>query len=235
MIKKTKNSREEKDGIQTKLRRIDKNYLYNEIQGVLNLEKGFLLTVKNLLIKPGKSVREFLFEDRKKYVKPILFLVFTSVIFSFLIKSLDISFNFFNIDTIKGLKGKLRSREIGAWTQGNLGYSQLIMGFFIGFWVKLLYRKSNYNLYEILVLLSYLLGEGFIILGFFILLATVLKGPIIGLIGIVIYFIYIIWGIGQFYGENQAKNYLKSFLAYFLGNATYLIALILLGYVLKFI
>jgi len=235
MIKKTKNNKKENDGVPIKLNRIDRSYVYNEIQSLLNLEKGFLLTVKNLLVKPGKSVREFLFEDRKKYVKPLIFLIFTSIVFSFLIKSLDISFNFFNIDTIEGLKGKLRSKEIGEWTQGNLGYSQLVMGFFIGFWVKLLYRKSNYNLYEILVLLSYLLGEGFIVLGFFILLATVIKGPIIGLIGIVIYFIYIIWGIGQFYGENQAKNYLKSFLAYFLGNATYLIVLILLGYLLKFI
>ncbi len=187
----------------SKLRRIDKKYIYNEIQSLLNLEKGFLLTVKDLLIKPGKSIREYIHQDRQKYIKPIIFLIFTSLIFSFITNSLDINFSLFNIDKIKGFKGKIRSEEIGNWTQNNLGYSQLIMGVFIGFWIKLFYRKSNYNIYEILVLLSFILGEAFIILGTFILLAATFKSPVIALIGTLIYFIYIIWGIGQFFGEKK--------------------------------
>lgn len=180
------------------LNRIDKKYLYNEIKGLLNLEKGLFLTIKNLLIKPGKSVREFLFENRKKYVKPIIFLIFTSLFFSLIISLLDVNFSLFNIDKIEGLKGKLRSKEIGDWSQNNLGYSQLIMGVFIAFWIKLFYRKTNYNIYEIFILLSFVLGESFIILGVFILLASILNSAIIGLIGTLVYFIYIIWAIGQF-------------------------------------
>ena len=235
MIKSSKINIRENDEIKPKLRRIDKFYLSNEIQSLLNLEKGFLLTFKNLLIRPGKSVREFLHNDRKKYVKPIIFLIFTSVIFSFMINSLELSFSLFNIDKIEGLNGKLRSKEIGEWTQNNLGYSQLIMGIFVGFWMKLFYRKKNYNIYEILILLSFLLGEAFIILGIMIFLANIFKSPVIGALGGLIYFIYIIWGIGQFFGENKIMNYIKSLLSYFFGVATYLIVLILLAYVLKFI
>lgn len=219
----------------SRLKRIDKNYLINEFRSILNLEKGFLLTVRNLVVKPGVSIREFLFEDRKKYVKPILFLILTSVIFSILIGSLNIQFSLFNIDNISLLKGKLRSKEIGEWSQNNLGYSQLIMGVFVGFWIKLLYRKSNYNLYEILVLLSFVLGEAFVILGVFIFLAVIFKSTILGIAGVIIYLVYIIWAIGQFFGENQIKNYLKSLISYLLGSATYMVALILLGYVLNFI
>ncbi|WP_435314070.1 DUF3667 domain-containing protein [Cellulophaga fucicola] len=219
----------------SKLNRIDKKYLYNEIKGLLNLEKGLFLTIKNLLIKPGKSVREFLFENRKKYVKPIIFLIFTSLFFSLIISLLDVNFSLFNIDKIEGLKGKLRSKEIGDWSQNNLGYSQLIMGVFIAFWIKLFYRKTNYNIYEIFILLSFVLGESFIILGVFILLASILNSAIIGLIGTLVYFIYIIWAIGQFFGEYKIKNYLKSFFAYALGNITYLMIMALVAFLLKFI
>lgn len=235
MVKKPDKKIKEKDKTNSKLKRIDKHYLYAEIQSLLNLEKGFLLTVKNLLIKPGQSVREFIYENREKYVKPILFLILTSVIFTFIINSLDINFSLFNIDKVRGFNGKIRSKEIGDWTQNNIGYSQLAMGVFIGLWIKLLYRKSIYNFYEILVLLSFILGESFIILGTFILLASILKSPIIGVIGIIIYFVYIVWGIGQFYGENRIINYLKSLLAYVLGNITYMMLMALLAYIFKFI
>ncbi|MCL5244270.1 DUF3667 domain-containing protein [Cellulophaga sp. 20_2_10] len=219
----------------SKLKRIDKDYLYNEIKGVFNLEKGLFLTIKNLLVRPGKSVREFLFENRKKYVKPIIFLILTSLFFSLIISLLDINLSFFNIDKIEGLKGKLRSKEIGDWSQNNLGYSQLIMGVFIAFWLKVFYRKMNYNLYEILILLSFVLGESFIIFGIFVFLAAILNSAVIGLIGTLIYFIYIIWAIGQFFGEHKFINYLKSFFAYALGNITYLMIMTLIAFLLKFL
>ncbi len=233
MTKKSTTDFKEKKKINSELKRIDKEYLYTEIRSLLNLEKGLFLTIKNLLLKPGKTVREYIFENREKFVKPIIFLIFVSLIFSFIINSLDINFSFFNIDKIEGFRGRLRSKEIGDWTQKNLGYSQLIMGVFISFWIKLFYKKSNYNHYEILILLSFILGEAFIIFGTFLALAVIFNSPLIGVIGSFIYFIYIIWGIGQFFGENKIKNYLKSLLAYSLGNVTYLFVLVLIAFILK--
>lgn len=233
MIKTSNTGSKKENEINSELKRIDKEYLYYEIRSLLNLEKGLFLTIRNLLVKPGKSVREFIFKNRKKYVKPIIFLIFTSLIFSLLINSLEINLSFFNIDKVQGLKGKIRSKEIGDWTQKNIGYSQLIMGVFIGFWIKLFFKKSNHNIYEILILLSFIFGEGFIILGFFIFLAAIFNSSIIGVLGSLIYFIYIIWGIGQFFGENKIINYLKSLLAYSLGNITYFTVLALLAFLLK--
>lgn len=233
MIKPSKTDFKKVNEINSELKRIDKQYLYTEIRSLFNLEKGLFLTVKNLLIKPGKTVREFILENRKKYVKPIIFLILVSIIFSFIINSLEINLSFFNIDKIEGLNGKIRSKEIGDWTQKNIGYSQLIMGVFIGFWIKLFFRKSNHNIYEIIILLSFILGEAFILLGTFILLAAIFNSPIIGVVGSFIYFIYIIWGIGQFFGEHKIINYLKSLLAYSLGNITYLTVLALLAFLLK--
>jgi hypothetical protein len=224
-----------KPKLSEKLKRIDGHYISHEIQHLLHFEKGFLFTVKSLLISPGKAIREFIFEDREKYIKPVLFLIFTSVIFSFILHSLHISYNFFNIDKMEILKGKLRSKEIGEWTDNHIGYAQLIMGVFIAFWVKIFYKKFKYSIYEILVLLSFVLGEAIMIFLFFVILAKTFKFQNLASIGFVIYLVYIIWAIGQFFGEKKIVNYIKSILAYFLGNLSYLGTLVLITYLLKFL
>ena len=39
------------------LERIDEKYIWNEISSVLNLEKGIFYTIKELFVRPGKTVR----------------------------------------------------------------------------------------------------------------------------------------------------------------------------------
>lgn len=223
------------DAPKSKLKRIDKYYIAHEIQHLLHFDRGIFFTLKNLLLKPGKSIREFLFENRDNYVKPLLFLIITSVIFTLVTHLLHLKLSFFNIDTFEPVKGKIRSKEIGEWTNTNIGYAQLIMGVFIALWIKVFFRKFKYNIYEILVLLSYVLGEALFIFGCFIIVANVFNSEIIATIGIITYFIYIIWAIGQFFGERRLINYIKSIFVYVLGNASYLVVLILLAYLLKFI
>jgi hypothetical protein len=223
-----------KPKLSAKLKRIDGHYISHEIQHLLHFEKGFSFTVKALLLRPGKAIREFLFEDRGKYIKPILFLIFTSVIFTFITHSLLPNLTFFNIDGIELLKGKIRAKEIGDWTDSHVGYAQLFMGFFIAFWIKIFYRKFKYSIYEILVLLSFVLGEAIMIITFFIVAAKVFKSQNLMSIGLLIYFVYIIWAIGQFFGEKKISNYIKSILVYFLGNLSYVVTLVLIAYLLKF-
>ncbi len=228
----------------SELKRIDKNYIIDEIKGIFNLDKGFIFTAKNLLIKPGKTIREYIFINRKKYVKPIIFLILTSLFLSLLLKFTGIKYSIFNIDSITFLKGKIRSQEIGNWSQNNLGYSQLLMGIFIGFWIKLFFKQHKYNIYEILVALSFILGEAFLIMGISIIIIVISSYSglptnlthIIGtIIFVVFYFGYIIWAIGQFFGETKIINYIKSLLTYVLGNITYLVVLAFLAFLLKFI
>jgi len=55
--------------------------LWNSFLEVLNLEKGFLLTVKDLAVQPGKMIRDYLFtEKRFDYAKPFSFLLLTTAI-----------------------------------------------------------------------------------------------------------------------------------------------------------
>ena len=216
------------------IKRIDAHYISHEIQHLLHFEKGFPLTVKELLLRPGKSVREFLFEDRNKYVKPVIFLIVSSIIFTLITHFFHIEYSFFNIDKIVPLKGKIQSKEIGEWTNSHLGYTNLIMGIFIGIWIKIFFKKHNYNIFEIVVLLCFVLGTALIILATFLSIAVLFKIPIIVLIAIFSNFAYIIWAVGQFFGEKKFINYIKSALTYVLGMLTYIITLTMIAYFLKY-
>jgi hypothetical protein len=215
------------------LKRIDRRYISHEIEHVLHLDRGFFYTVKELFLRPGKAVREFLFEDRKKLVKPVLFLILCSVIFTIIDHLLHANTSLFNIDRITVLQGKIRSKEIGAWINNSLGYSQLIMGVFIAIWLKISFKKQQYNIYETVVLLSYILGQALLIMTFTIILADLLDNAVIALLGVSSYFIYIIWGIGQFFGEKNIINYVKSALTFALGIFSYLSFFIGIAYLLK--
>ena len=176
-----------------------------------------------------------MFDDRSKYVKPIVFLIFTSVIFTLIAHYFHVDYSLFNIDKIEPLKGKIRSKEIGEWTDSHIGYTNFIVGVFIALWVKLFFRKYDHNIFEITILLCFVLGEAILCLGLFLTVAIVFNSSIPALIGVSFYIIYPVWAIGQFFGERKVTNYVKSALTYVLGNVSYLATLILLAYILKIV
>jgi hypothetical protein len=53
--------------------RFNAMYLLHEIRLAMSFEKGFLFTIRELLTKPGKNIRDFLREDRNRLVKPVVF------------------------------------------------------------------------------------------------------------------------------------------------------------------
>ncbi|RZK21487.1 MAG: DUF3667 domain-containing protein [Pedobacter sp.] len=69
--------------------------------------------MKELLLRPGKTVRNFLHEDRTKLVKPVIFIIVMSLMFSLIMNFLNLKFSYLNIDAVVLLKGKIRSKEIG--------------------------------------------------------------------------------------------------------------------------
>ncbi|TXE15848.1 DUF3667 domain-containing protein [Psychroflexus gondwanensis] len=206
------------------LKRIDGHYVLQEIRSVVSFEKGFLFTLKELATNPGESVKEFLNKDRKRLVKPIVFLIFTSLIYSVLNSLLS-----FEGDYMK-FSGENDSAvlTIFEWIQGNYGYTNIVMAIFIGFWTKLFFRKYRFNIFEILVLLCFVMGFGMLIFSIFGILEAITSNNIMQIAGIV-GFVYTTWAIGQFYGKRKTINYIKAFFAYTLGMLTFAISAILIG------
>ncbi len=210
-------------GQPVKLKRIDRKYMKEELGQVLQFEKGIFFTVKELLIRPGKSIRIFIAEDRNRLVKPILFIILTSLVYT-LVE------HYFRIEEFYlGYKGPDDSAIsiIFAWIQRNYGYFNIILGVFITFWVKILFKKYAYNFYEILILLYFAIGITMLIFSLFIIIEVFTKLSVMQYTSLAST-IYLSWAIGSFF-EKKFKNYLKAFAAYILGTITFAITAIILG------
>lgn len=213
-------------GRPAELKRIDGRYIRDEISSVFNFDKGLLLTIKELFIRPGKSVRQFLTADRHRLVKPILFILITSLIYTLIN-------NFFRIEEryvdYEGLEGT--APKIFGWVQQNYGYANILMGVFIALFLKLFFRKSNYNIYEILILLCFVMGMGMLILALFAFVQGISGLAVIETSGIVL-MVYITVAIADFYNSKKFGGYLKVFFAYILGMLIFTVLAILFGVVI---
>jgi len=217
-------------GHPTAVKRIDGMYLLHEIRMVFSFEKGFLLSIRELLTNPGKSVQDFLREDRNRLVKPIVFLIVTSLVYT-------LSNNIFLFDDgyVKFADDKESSTHlIFKWIQGNYGYSNIIMAIFIAGWIRLFFRKREFNIFEILVLLCFVMGMGMLIYAIFGIIQSFIDSNLMQIAGVV-GFIYLTWAIGQFYGKEKFINYVKAFFAYILGMVTFALLAILIGTIIDFI
>lgn len=214
-------------GMPAVLKRVNGPYIIHEIQHILHFEKGILFTIKALLLRPGQNIRAFLTEDRTRLIKPVIFIIVTSLVYT------AIS-HFFHIEKGLASSGKAAhsaTTVIMTWIEGHYGYANIIMGIFIGFWLKLFFRKSGYNFFEILIMLCFVMGTGMLIFAVFALAEGVTRISLAGVASIVA-LIYCPWAIGQFLGGKKLINYLLAFLAYLLGMVSFMALARLAGYLI---
>src|SRR5690606_30555540 len=66
-------------GRQARAPRIDWHYLAEQVRhGILNLERGFLYALCNLLLRPGRLIRDYIDGQRARQVKPLTLLLVTA-------------------------------------------------------------------------------------------------------------------------------------------------------------
>jgi hypothetical protein len=214
-------------GQAVKLERINKHYISHEILHLLHLEKGFFFTVKELFKRPGNSIREFINTDRSKHIKPVTFLILTSLFYALIT-------HYFHADEINNSKENLQFGDssvvgIQEWVNSHYGYANMIMGFFIAICVKLFFRKYQYNFFEISIVLCFVMGQGMLMLAFEAFFVGVLNEQVYKILLLVIGFSYPTWAIGQFFDGKKVLSYVKAFLAYFFGYLLFIVAIILVG------
>ena len=213
-----------KCGQPVQLKRIDRHYIIQEIASAFNAEKGLLYTVKRVFISPGDSVRQYITEDRCRFVKPVMFVIITSLIYTLVSQLFHIDardFQTLQYDTgdLSGGTGQIELPTANLfinWMINYHGYSSIISGFFVAFWVKLFFRKSGYNLFEIFVLMCFISGISALLfsVGFIFQGLTHLNSVRIITSTAMI---YSVWAIGQFFDKKKAASYIKAFISYMLG------------------
>lgn len=212
-----------KCGQPIQVKRVDGRYILHEIQHVLHLEKGIIYTVKQLLIRPGQTVRTFIAKDRSRLVKPVIFIVVTSLMFTIISTLLHVEKDYSHVD---GLKGSSLT-VILPWIQHHYGYTNILIGMFIAFWLKLFYKVQGYNFFEIVILLCFVMGIGMLLYAVFALVEglTNLNLTIVSTITVMG---YSIWAIVQFFSNRNVMSYLKAAVSYITGVLTFYISVIFL-------
>jgi RNA polymerase subunit RPABC4/transcription elongation factor Spt4 len=216
-------------GQPAKLKRIDGNYIIHEIKDFLLANKGMMYTIKRVLISPGDSVRHFLTEDRYRFVKPITFLFITSLIFTLVCHFFHFAAEDFYLQQPE-IEIPTTNLLIN-WIIDYQGYASIIIGLFLAFFVKLFFRKSKSNLFEIFILLCFISGITSLFSSVIFILQG-LTGISLTNTSVLITMIYSVWAIGQFFDKRKAASYIKAFLSCVLG---FLIFGILVAFVGMFI
>ena len=104
-------------------------------------------------------------------MKPIIFIIITSLVYS-------VINHYFQIEEQYIQQNGLENSTIGKlvkWIQDNYGYANIVMGVFISFFVKMFFRKFDFNFFEILILLCFVMGIGMLIFSIFSLIQGVFK------------------------------------------------------------
>jgi hypothetical protein len=214
-------------GQPTRVKRINGQYILQEIGCVFNLQKGILVTIKELLLRPGQCVREFISEDRNRLVKPIVFVIICSLIYTIATRLFHFQDGYIYSSDDKETTQTL----IFSWIQSNYGYANILIAIFISMWIKIFFKKYKYNLFEILILLCFVMGMMMLIFSVFGIVEGLTKLNLMkysGMIG----FGYCIWAIGQFFDKTKKINYLKAFFSYFLGWITFVLLILGLAYLI---
>ncbi len=211
-------------GEPAKLKRIDWHYIQHEIEHVLHLEKGIFYTIKELLIRPGQTIHKFISSDRSRLVKPVAFLIITSLIYTLINHFFHIEKGYFNFDQTNNAA----VNPINEWVQGHYGYANIMLGAFLALWLKLLFRKYAYNFFELLILLCFLQGMGMLMFSVFATIEGLTHKHLLQYSGM-LFIVYFSWAVGQFFEKGKYINYLKALGAYILGVITFTCCTLILG------
>jgi Protein of unknown function (DUF3667) len=142
---------------QKKFKRIDKKYIWDEIQyTIFHWNKGVLFSIKKLISNPGKTARAFVEGNRVNHYKPISLVFLLSGIGAFL------SFKVLGFSNV--MKEQYASNK--AMNTGFMSdylsfvnnYNAFIMLAFIpiiALFTKLVFRKWGHNYYEHIVMNAY--------------------------------------------------------------------------------
>jgi hypothetical protein len=205
-------------------KRIDGHYIIHEIEHVLHFERGILYTIRELVTYPGQNIRNYLSQNRSRLVKPIVFIIVTSLIYTLIS-------HFFHIEDEYVKYQGLEKSAIGKilnWIQANYGYSSILIGTFIAIWLKVFFKKYGYNFFEMLIMLCFVQGITMLIGAIFALGEGLFHLKLLKIAGI-LSVIYLVWAVGNFFEAKKIGNYVKALISILLGTITFYIIIFSIG------
>lgn len=208
-------------GQSSTVQKINWKYLSNSIaDSVFQINHGFLYTAKSLLLRPGKSLKDFFLGKRKKFYKPFPFLLISATIF--ILSTKLIGNETFIDDFVNGIRdgsndnpNKPTDYRIYDFLTTNQTYIFLYIVPLFSIASIIPFRKSKYNLSEHLILNLYITGEQLLIYSLF----SFINDPdnLLALTPLFLGFSYNIYVYNRFFEElNWLNRNLRLLLTYFI-------------------
>lgn len=148
-------------GQSIKISRINLSHLIEELElNLFHIHKGMFFTVKELLIRPGYTIKAYLNGKRVQYIKPFAFLLIWGSLYGLVM-------HFFNVYPDSEMNKQdnpfFDNNVIYNWYYTHYSIIQLFIIPFYALSSYVLYQKRNYNYIEHLVIHSYTDGMKVII------------------------------------------------------------------------
>lgn len=198
------------------------NFLGEVSETVFQINRGFFYTLKELSIRPGHSLNEFLEGKRKNHFKPMAYVLTLSTLY-FIIAQLT-NQNTVLQEIISGWMQGVSEKDsveqtpaIISWLSKNYAYTTLLLLPVFSLSSYLSFKRFGKNYLEHVVINAYITGQQAVIYSIFTLIGFVLEYEIIEAISFFSAIIYSIWSLVQFFSEgNTVVNILRTILTYFL-------------------
>jgi len=212
-------------GQSSKVSRVSYKYVLDEIpNSLLQINHGFFYTVKELFVRPGHTLREFMAGKRKNHYKPLAFLLITSTLYTFAKYFLDSS-DVLEVDFTGEEVDIEYLQNLTVWISENQTYGTLISLPLFALASYLAFIKSKHNYFEHFVLNMYIVGQQTLIQTFFLFLPS--GNSTIGTLGVIIPIAFSFWVYVQFFNQEKFfKKILRFILMYLILGVLFIILFI---------
>ena len=190
-----------------------KHLAHDFIHGFYHVDHGIFFTAKELLVNPGKMLRDYLSGHRVRYFNPFTFILLVGSLGAFLL--LKIKWQSYFID-IGLFSSKAVDQEV--WNSSLKHYSFRLLGSILLYSLitKSFYYKKKYNFSENLIANTFLRGELSIIIFIFSPIAVLLQpidaNGIFKTAIIIFMLLYMAWAYaGLFDGRITISTIAKAF------------------------
>ena len=207
--------------------RISIHYLWHDIQhGLLHFDKGVLFTAKELLVRPGNAIREFIEGKRVKYFRPVSLVLILAGLYGFLAHYYQLNMLAGNVQITSDSAQQMAALQVALgraseWFSQH--YSLVALGelpvFALGTFIA--FRKWGYNFAEHLIISSFLTAQRILLrlILFPLYVAFSGKHALITTERIVVATgtLLMVWSLMQFFNkQKKAKTFLRALVGLFI-------------------
>ncbi|MDU1889892.1 MAG: DUF3667 domain-containing protein [Dysgonomonas sp.] len=189
------------------VKRIDLHYLLHEIQhSIFHVDKGILYTIKELLLRPGIALRNYIAGNRSSFFKPFAFVLILGAVYGFIAHF----FNLYPENEVLSMSEQGNSVKFLEYygttiklVYDNYSFVMLALVPFAALASYIFFRRNGYNYWEHLVVNSYIVGMQIFVLLFFFFVYYYIRSSWVHLLSSTISYGYFIWVFIQLFGGDS--------------------------------